>query len=77
MGATALRGPGIWNLDLSMAKTFKATEKTNLEFKTDLLNAFNHTQYTTVQTNLSGIAFGQVQAAAQARTIQMQLRLSF
>jgi TonB dependent receptor len=77
MGATALRGPGIWNLDLSMAKTFKATERTNLEFKTDLLNAFNHTQYTTVQTNLSGIAFGQVQAAAQARTIQMQLRLSF
>ena len=77
MGATALRGPGLWNLDLSMAKTFKATETTHLQFKTDLLNALNHTQYMGVQPNLSGIAFGQVQAAAQARTIQMQLRLSF
>ena len=77
MGATALRGPGIWNLDLSLAKNFRVTETTRFEFKTDLLNALNHTQYTSIATNLSGLTFGQATSAALARVIQLQLRLAF
>ncbi len=76
-GATALTGPGIWNVDLSLAKNFKVTETMKFELKTDLLNAFNHTQYTGIATNLSGLAFGQVTSAAPPRTIQLQGRLAF
>ena len=76
-GATALRGPGIWNLDLSMGKNFALTEKTKLELRADMVNAFNHTQYNGIATNLSGLAFGQVTSAAPARVIQLQMRLGF
>jgi len=76
-GATELTTPGIWNVDLSMGKNFAVTERTRLELKADMLNAFNHTQYTGIATNLSGIGFGQVTSAANARAIQLQLRLAF
>jgi hypothetical protein len=73
----ALRGPAIWNLDLSFGKTFSITEGTGLELKADMQNAFNHTQYKSVQNNLSSVNFGQVLGAASARIVQLQLRLSF
>jgi hypothetical protein len=76
-GATALRGPGIWNLDLSLGKNFKVTENTQFEFRTDMLNAFNHTQYSGIQTNLSGNGFGEAISTLPARAIQLQLRLQF
>jgi hypothetical protein len=76
-GATALRSPGIWNVDLSLAKSFKLTETMKFELKTDLLNALNHTQYNGIATNLNGLAFGQITSAAPARTIQLQGRLAF
>jgi hypothetical protein len=34
-GATALRGPGIWNVDLSLGKNFKVQESTQFEFRCD------------------------------------------
>jgi hypothetical protein len=71
------RGPGIWNVDLSMAKTFRLAENEKLEFRADMLNAFNHTQYTSIATNLSGLAFGEANGTASARVIQLQLRLAF
>ena len=77
MGATALTGPGIWDIDLSLGKNFKVTETTKVEFRTDMLNALNHTQYSGIANNLSGIAFGQANTALPARAIQMQLRLAF
>ena len=76
-GATELTTPGIWNVDLSMGKNFAVTEHTKLELKADMLNALNHTQYSGIATNLSGIGFGQVTAAANARAIQLQLRVAF
>ena len=42
-----------------------------------MLNAFNHTQYTSIDTNLSGIQFGRAIGTASARVIQLELRLAF
>jgi hypothetical protein len=72
-----LRGPGIWNVDLSLGKSFGLTENTKIELKADMLNALNHTQYTSVATNLTGIGFGGVTGTASARVVQLQLRLAF
>ncbi len=38
----AFRGPGMWNLDASMAKTFPIREKLSLEFRAEGFNIFNH-----------------------------------
>ena len=75
--ATALRGPGIWNLDFSLGKNFSLTEGTRLELKADMVNALNHTQYNAIATNLNGIGFGQITGTATARVIQVQARFAF
>ena len=38
----AFRGPGAWNFDLSMGKTFAVTERFKLEFRAEAYNIFNH-----------------------------------
>lgn len=43
-GRSLVRGPGINNLDLSVQKLFRITEGTNVEFRAEFFNAFNHTQ---------------------------------
>ncbi len=36
------RAPGAWNDDLSIAKSFKLTERFGLEFRAEAFNVFNH-----------------------------------
>ena len=67
----------MWNLDLAFAKKFTLNEALKLELKADMSNALNHTQYTGIATNLSGIGFGEATSTAPARVVQVQLRLAF
>lgn len=41
-GWGVLRGLPYWNLDLSLKKNFKITERVNFEFQTIFANLFNH-----------------------------------
>ena len=36
------RGPGSWNSDITLSKSFPITESVNLQFSADFFNAFNH-----------------------------------
>ncbi len=38
----ALRGPGFWNVDASLFKKFNLSGRTNLEFRVEAQNVFNH-----------------------------------
>jgi len=38
----AFRGPGYWNLDLGVYKTFKLTERFSMQFRTEAYNVLNH-----------------------------------
>src|SRR6202034_10218 len=49
-GLGTVRGPGQNNVDLSLSKTFQLYERLHLEFRGDAFNAFNHTQWTGVNT---------------------------
>jgi hypothetical protein len=81
-----IRGPGQNNWDLSLVKKIPlGSEKRLLQLRGEFYNAFNHTQYssvdTTVQFNPAGqqvnARFGQAIAANAARVIQVALRVSF
>jgi hypothetical protein len=41
-GRNEFRGPGAWNTDASVAKKFKFTETTDLEFRAEAFDLFNH-----------------------------------
>jgi hypothetical protein len=44
-GRGVVRGPGINNWDLAVFKNFRFSERTNLQFRTELFNVLNHPQY--------------------------------
>jgi len=71
-------GPGIANFDAAIHKTIPVKESTSLEFRTEVFNVFNHTQFFGPNGNIAeGTTFGQVQRARSPRLIQLALRLTF
>jgi hypothetical protein len=76
-GNNALRGPGLFSVDLSFAKNFGLPRSLKLQVRTDVFNAFNRVNYTSVVTNIEARNFGQLIEAARARAIQLNTRLSF
>lgn len=78
--------PGFNNWDLSIFKNFPMkSEKRLFQFRWEMYNAFNHTQFSTVNTaaqfNPAGaqtnVNFGKVTGAKQERRMQMSLRFNF
>ena len=64
-------GPGINNIDFSLLKDIKLTERFKLEFRAEFFNIANHAQFTKVDGNISdgdvtqGGTFGKVLARAR------------
>jgi Carboxypeptidase regulatory-like domain len=44
-GRNSFRGPGAWNLDASIQKDFKLTERFGLQFRAEAFDLFNHHNY--------------------------------
>jgi hypothetical protein len=76
LGRNALYGPGMWNLDASVRKSFLITERVSLRLKADFLNAFNHTNLGGLVSNVANASFGQL-TSASARTMQIGARIQF
>jgi hypothetical protein len=71
-------GPGIANLDFAVHKTVVLHETRSLEFRTEVFNIFNHTQFLNPDGNVTdGSAFGLVTSARDPRLIQFALQLIF
>jgi hypothetical protein len=81
-----VRLPGINNWDLSLFKNIPlGSEKYQLQFRSEFYNAFNHTQFSNVDTGARfdpqgrqvNARLGQVTGARTARVIQFALALRF
>jgi hypothetical protein len=72
-----VRGPGSWNVDLSLAKNIKVKGETKVQLRADIFNALNHVNFNNPNGSLSSANFGRITAAANMRTMQMGIRLQF
>jgi hypothetical protein len=54
MRRNSLRGPGAWNIDAALHKTFPIRERLGLEFGAEGINVLNHHNYYVNTTTLSG-----------------------
>ena len=77
-----LHGPSFKNVDLNASKTFAVTERTNLIFKAEMFNLFNHTNYGLPSTTVLNGNFGQITqtangGAATGRLVQFALKVQF
>jgi hypothetical protein len=80
------RNPGTHNWDFSFFKNIPLKRESRyLQLRWEIYNAFNHTQYSGIDTtarfdangNQVNTRFGQVNAARSARVMQGSLRLTF
>ncbi len=65
------------NLDMILSKKTRISETTNFELRFEAFNALNHTQFTTINTNIDSPSFGLFTAAREARVVQLGARFSF
>jgi hypothetical protein len=76
-------GPGFFNLDAALAKTFRMTERFKLEFRTDWLNATNHQDFAnaTIDLSVNSATFGRITGPSTTsnnnRIIVMGARLNW
>jgi hypothetical protein len=78
-------GPGRDNWNLSLFKNFMLSESrgSNLQFRAEFFNVWNHTQWQAdglnngISNNLGSSNFGQITQAYDPRTIQLALKLYF
>jgi hypothetical protein len=84
------RGPGAWNMTFGIYKTTKLTERTQVQFRAELFNAFNHSNlyFVNSDNDISGLsAGGRINVRAQKgvppvaanerRNIQLALKFIF
>jgi len=72
-----IRGPGVGRWDFSVFKNIKIREAMNVQFRAEMFNIFNHTNFDTVGTTFGSTTFGRVTATRDPRNIQFGLKFSF
>ena len=80
-----VRGPGRDNWSLSLFKNFWFNQErgSNLQFRAEFFNVWNHTQFignaalNGISKNLGASDFGKITGAYDPRTVQLALKLSF
>ena len=77
MGRNVFHGPGLVNADISLAKTFRLTERQNLTFRGEGFNFVNHTNFLNPSGNIGSATFGRVTTARDPRLVQLTLRYFF
>ena len=76
-GRGQIDGPSTKRFDLSLLKNFRFSENVNLQLRGEAFNIFNHTNFRTINPNVSQATYGQVTAVRDPRTIQLGIKLSF
>ncbi len=71
-------GPGISDTDISFIKNIPVNERSHFEFRAELFNLFNHTQFYNPDGNSTdGSQFGQVTQVKDPRLAQFALKFYF
>ena len=75
--SNSLLGPGLQNWDLAAIKNIALAERYKFQLRGEFFNAFNHTNFETVDNSLDDGSFGAVTAAHVPRRIQLGAKFYF
>jgi len=82
-GRNILRGPGFFNLDMALVKTFSmpfkiVSDTQKIEFRTEAFNLPNHPNFENPDNAMGdGLLFGTIHSAASPRVLQFALKYTF
>jgi len=74
---SVLRGPAWNNMDVTLSKNFRLTERWHTELRGESFNAANHPAFDIPGHTLGNSGFGVISSAKPARTVQLAARLTF
>jgi hypothetical protein len=74
-GRNILDGPGYKDVSLSVIKNSKLNDDFNVQFRAEIFNALNHTNFDLPDSFLGSPTFGKISSAASPRRIQFGLKL--
>lgn len=75
-GRNSLRGPGLWESDLSLSKNLLSSERRSLELRAEAFNVFNHVNLANPNSTIDVSGAGQI-TAIEVPMRQMQFGLHF
>ncbi len=76
-GRNAVLGPRYVNWDVSAFKNIRLTESKELQFRGELFNVLNHTNFRLPVSDIESQTFGQIQSDVSPRVIQVALKFLF
>jgi hypothetical protein len=76
-GRNAVEGPGYVSWDFSAFKNIPLTESKQLQFRGELFNVLNHTNFRLPVSDIESPTFGQIQSDVSPRVIQVALKFLF
>lgn len=76
-GRNIVRGDGFRSVDVSVFRNFSVRERLKLQMRFEATNAFNQVNYQGPVTDQNSPAFGQFNATAVPRTLQLGAKFSF
>ena len=76
-GRNVVQGPGYVNWDASAFKNIRLTESKELQFRGELFNVLNHTNFRLPVSDIESPTFGQIQSDVGPRVIQVALKFLF
>lgn len=76
-GTLVTQGPMFWTSDLSLVKKIKLKGQVTFDFRAELLNAFNHANFTPVATPSNNVTSYEITGADGPRVAQLVGRISW
>jgi hypothetical protein len=77
MGRNVFTGPGFFDLDLGIYRTFAITESKRVQFRSEFFNLPNRANFGNPNTTISSSQFGRITSTQPARVIQFALKFGF
>jgi hypothetical protein len=76
-GRNILTGPGYRNINVSLVKNVRLSERAALQSRLEAFNFLNHTNFNLPDIFFGSPAFGKIQSAQSPRRVQLGLKLLF
>lgn len=76
-GRNIIRGPGVWNTDMSIVRNFSPIEKLKLQFRAEFYNMPNTSHFNNPDVNVNDAAFMQITSSYGERNIRFAIHASF
>jgi trimeric autotransporter adhesin len=76
-GRNSITGPAELSISASLGRTFRLSDRLNLDTRLDATNALNHVNFTAWNTTINNAQFGLPIAANAMRSVQITARVRF